>query len=1223
MEALPPTDVSRADAAAELSAALGGLVAARGAASPAASKSPAKMFAGAAGGKGAAALPDKENSVNGGATTPTQSGAGILKASRRAALGELSGCKTDSPVRKKPRKSLNRRVSFAPVLTETRVFLLEDDKEESPRDAPAGEGPHAVHVPAQAPAPAHVDDAEVVAASPEASPAQAPAPAAPEPEQAEEEVTPEGSLSPGEAALAAAANFDAEDFRSPTLQPMEVDTEEVPDSASPVAPQAEQQATDFIQQHLGEAPVVDSTVDLAEQLDAAGEPTSTAALPSLSALADADEAEEVGAAAPETLAAWRAASDAAAAPLSADVAQSPVDADVPEPTCTINLPNMSQLVDDDEKQEEAPAEPTSTMDLPNMSQLVEADEQCAATPSVSASVGQPRGVIGGGFNALLGLAQTPATTAATAPSPAATPADATSASPAPSDATVGATMELTLAPGALAAAPTPSPAPAVAAAGPSPMAPPSAQSTGSAAMEMTLAPGDMVGGISPASLLPGRVSMGSALGDSPAGDAGEVTLGITAMLEQALEGGEHPRWGAAQDGSEQNSPADTDNGTGLMEELPAMAAPSPAAAPVAPSPAGTDYGTGLTEELPAMAAPSPAAAPVAPSPAAAPVAPSPVAAPVAPSPAGMDYGTGLTEELPAGTVVAAADYGTGLTEEVGAYSQHDYGTGLTEEIAPGALAEAGLEAARPSNTYHTGATATLGGGVEVHELGQVRPSATYHTGATATLHATGGAGMEAANPDTDYHTGATGNLNDEMPAEMSMDATTPAEIADMGELVAEEEAEPFDAQAFLDEHGVAFRTDNMENARRKSAFPAPALLESPEPAPTSAQGCLSLLALAGPELRAKEAAVAELTRANASRRAAAQRHAAALAEMPPHALLALGPDSAREELRALKRRCRVSADSSWAQLRGALEVSRAKALDAEAEKLEEEKGRLSNELLALRELAGLVRSAAASTAEEAATARATAADVATSQATAAEGRAALSVRRAEVRGFAAQRRDAAARVEALRLHLAASSEEAQLLRKRRAAAQARAVNAGRTLSTAPTPGTKNRLHAQAAEVAEQLDVLQGLHSWSLAPGRAEAGAPEAASALAVEVHGLLHYDLSDGAVRLADPTAKHAAFVAALAGAPAGADPAAPWQDVRSAPAAVQALDLAAARAHTAIRAATRAAMHPVVVRAAPVVGASGGAVVVIEALRSRCVEVEITASSNIDEACNELAGDA
>ena len=34
--------------------------------------------------------------------------------------------------------------------------------------------------------------AEVVAASPEASPAQAPAPAAPEPEQAEEEVTPEG-----------------------------------------------------------------------------------------------------------------------------------------------------------------------------------------------------------------------------------------------------------------------------------------------------------------------------------------------------------------------------------------------------------------------------------------------------------------------------------------------------------------------------------------------------------------------------------------------------------------------------------------------------------------------------------------------------------------------------------------------------------------------------------------------------------------------------------------------------------------------------------------------------------------------------------------------------------------------------------------------------------------------------------------------------------------------
>ena len=109
----------------------------------------------------------------------------------------------------------------------------------------------------------------------------------------------------------------------------------------------------------------------------------------------------------------------------------------------------------------------------------------------------------------------------------------------------------------------------------------------------------------------------------------------------------------------------------------------------------------------------------------------------------------------------------------------------------------------------------------------------------------------------------------------------------------------------------------------------------------------------------------------------------------------------------------------------------------------------------------------------------------------------------------------------------------------------------------------------------------------------------------------------------ADPTAKHAAFVAALAGAPAGADPAAPWQDVRSAPAAVQALDLAAARAHTAIRAATRAAMHPVVVRAAPVVGASGGAVVVIEALRSRYVEVEITASSNIDEACNELAGDA
>ena len=51
--------------------------------------------------------------------------------------------------------------------------------------------------------------------------------------------------------------------------------------------------------------------------------------------------------------------------------------------------------------------------------------------------------------------------------------------------------------------------------------------------------------------------------------------------------------------------------------------------------------------------------------------------------------------------------------------------------------------------------------------------------------------------------------------------------------------------------------------------------------------------------------------------------------------------------------------------------------------------------------------------------------------------------------------------------------------------------------------------------------------------------------------------------------------------------------------------------------------MHPGVVRAAPVVGASGGAVVVIEALRSRCVEVEITASSNIDEACNELAGDA
>ena len=1290
MEGVPPADalVAREDAAAELSAALGGLVAARGAA-----PSPGKGVLAAKGG-----VANKENGAENGAAASTPNSGILKKVHARTALAPLSSRKTDSPVRKKPRKSMNRRVSFAPVLTETR-FFGEDGGEASDAAAADAAAPAPVeHAPAAAAPPADpaaeqaevaaMDDEEVVAASPEASPMQAASSPAPDAVSGGDELADEADeASPGEAAMAAAANFDAADFASPTLAALNADAE-VPDSASPAHVEGEQcDTTVFIRAHLparektaGHMP---DTIDLANQLDAAGEPTSTAALPSLSAIADADEA---AADAPRaTLAAWRAAGSptvpSPAAPEAGDMAVPPppeptctmdlpnmsaiVDADEAadepadatgaenegpaEPTSTMNLPNMAALVDADEAAgepadgdgtaEEEPAEPTCTMDLPNMAQLIEADEKAGAavaTPSAGAapsepvapSTGMPAGVVGGAFNALLGVAQTPGATfytATTDPSPMPTPADATSASPAPSEADG------------------PSPSPCAPSAGPSPEAPPSAQSTGSAAMELTLAPAEIANAVSPASFLPGRVSMGSvrnsmgSLADTPTGTAGDVTLGITMALEKALEGGEHPRWGAAANGGDEGQ-----DGTALTDELPLTAEAEPPAAATPASEAG-DYGTGLTEELPAateeaVAAPSPVAS-EAPSmgtglteelPAAAEEA---VAAP-SPKPSeapsmgtglteeldgdGADYGTGLTEEIAPGALAAATDYGTGITGEM---NEADYGTGLTEEIAPGALEAAQAAMVRPSTTmhtaalnqtYHTGATATI----DVDGPASTRPSATYHTGATATIHE---AAMEADEEDepledepaqadaTEYHTGATETYHTGATANISDAAAEPEEAdadvqeAEMPEMQADmmEGGMAFDAHSFLEEHGVSFRTDNLENARRKSAFPAPILLESPEPAPTTARGCMSMLSIAGPELRSKEEAVAELTRANASRRAAAGRHAAALAEAPPAALLALGPDGARDELRSLKRRCRISADRAWAEMRHALEVSRARALEAEAEKLVAEKSRIATEMLALRELAGLVRSAAASAAEGAAAARAKTADAATSDATAAEARAALSVRRAEVRGFAAQRRDAAARVEALRAHLAAASSEAKLLRERRQAAQQRAIAAGRALSTAPTPATKSRIIAKAAEVKEELDVLQGMHAWTITalPGKGCSGSDS--GNLCVDVQGLMRYALGNGRVELAEPGSRFASFIAALAGMPEGANSAGGWTDARPAAFAVQALDVAAARAASAIRMANRAVMHPAVVSAAPAINAAGAPVVALTAAGS------------------------
>ena len=290
---------------------------------------------------------------------------GILKRCTRTA--PLSSRKTDSPVRKKPRKSEPPRELRAGP-TETR-FFGEDGGEASDAAASAAPAPAPVeHAPAAAAPPADpaaeqaevaaMDDDEVVAASPEASTMQAASSPAHYAVSGGDELADEADeASPGEAAMAAAANFDAADFASPTLAALNADAE-VPDSASPAHVEGEQcDTTVFIRAHLparektaGQMP---DTIDLANQLDAAGEPTSTAALPSLSAIADADEA---AADAPHaTLAAWRAAGSptvpSPAAPEAGDMAVPPP----PEPTCTMDLPNMSAIVDADEAAEPADA----------------------------------------------------------------------------------------------------------------------------------------------------------------------------------------------------------------------------------------------------------------------------------------------------------------------------------------------------------------------------------------------------------------------------------------------------------------------------------------------------------------------------------------------------------------------------------------------------------------------------------------------------------------------------------------------------------------------------------------------------------------------------------------------------------------------------------------------------------------------------------------------------